>query len=63
MGSLNKIKANQKDIDNWIKKYSTPNDYVLSDKLDGISVLYIYENFGNGSYIQKFYTRGNGSTG
>ena len=56
MPSLNKRKESA-SIDSWLEKY--PGPYVLSDKLDGISLLIHY--LGNGSY--KLYTRGNGSSG
>ena len=40
MGSMDKIKNNEKELNNWIKKYNNENGYVLSDfKLDGISGL------------------------
>lgn len=52
MGSMKKFKPdNDKDIKNWMKKYSGP--YVISDKLDGVS----------GLYDGKLYTRGDGTHG
>lgn len=52
MGSLDKIKDNEKELDKWKKTYSGP--YVISEKLDGISCL-LYNN--------NLYTRGNGIYG
>ena len=43
------------DLQKWIKKYNT-NDYVISEKLDGISAYY-------NKAENKLYTRGNGKTG
>lgn len=54
MGSLNKIRDNQKAIDNWKKKFKGP--YYVSEKLDGISALYDTSH-------KKIYTRGNGTYG
>lgn len=56
MGSLDKVKNEQKVLDNWIKRYDGP--YVLSDKLDGNSGLLMYAN---GEL--KLYSRGNGTHG
>ncbi len=56
MGSLDKIKTDERVINNWIKKY--PGNYVLSDKIDGISgLLHIRDG------IYNLYTRGNGESG
>ena len=57
MGSLTKVKP--PDVEKWIKKYPTP-PYMVSDKLDGISLLLEYsEGYG----APKVYTRGNGDVG
>ena len=56
MGSLDKIKDDEKAIDSWKKKYS--GSAILSDKLDGISCLF-YKNDND----IKIYTRGNGTEG
>ncbi len=53
MGSQTKIKENNKELLKWKTKYNT-NSYVISDKLDGVSALYINN---------KLYTRGNGEYG
>jgi len=59
LGSQNKIKyGNYKEIDNWFNKYKSPSNYVISEKLDGISCLLVVSN---GSI--KMYTRGNGLIG
>lgn len=56
LGSQNKIKDSDVEITNFKKKYS--GDYVISDKLDGISCLIVY-NKGD----ITLYTRGNGTEG
>jgi len=56
MGSLDKIKDDQKAIDSWKKKYK--GSAIVSDKLDGISCLF-YKNDND----IKIYTRGNGKEG
>ena len=56
MGSMNKIKSNEKVIKNWTLRYKGP--YLISTKLDGISGLY---DTRNGQ--RKLYTRGNGREG
>jgi len=56
MGSLDKIKDNEKAIHNWKKKYDGSS--IISDKLDGISCLF----YKNNDDI-KIYTRGNGTEG
>lgn len=56
MGSLDKIKDDEKAIDSWKKKYK--GSAIVSDKLDGISCLF-YKNDND----IKIYTRGNGSEG
>ena len=58
MGSMDKIKNNDKELNNWIKKYNSDDGYVLSDKLDGISGLLYYDN-----NVIKLYTRGDGYKG
>lgn len=55
MASLDKIKSEDK-LDAWIDDYSGP--YVVSDKLDGVSALLVFDN---GSC--KMYTRGDGEYG
>lgn len=54
MGSLNKIKPDEGDLEKWLEKYKGP--YVISDKLDGISAQ-IYHDPKSGL---KMYTRGEG---
>ena len=56
MGSMNKIKSDQKVLQSWTKKYAGP--YVCSAKLDGISAL-----FDGRTAQKKLYTRGNGTVG
>jgi NAD-dependent DNA ligase len=54
LGSQTKIKTD-KALQNWLKKYKT-NNYLISEKLDGISALYLVKE-------NKLYTRGNGKIG
>ena len=57
MGSMNKLKTPEK-INQWFKKYNEDN-YVISDKLDGISGLLICTKTGK----RDLYSRGNGVIG
>lgn len=58
LGSQNKIKyGNIKDLDNWFSKFNKPTEYVVSEKLDGISCLFINDNG------IKIFTRGDGIYG
>lgn len=54
MGSLNKIKPDEGDLEKWLEKYKGP--FVISDKLDGISAQ-IYSDPKSGL---KMFTRGEG---
>lgn len=56
MGSLDKIKDNTKEVDKWKGKYQ--GNYIISEKLDGISCLLIYSKGET-----KMLTRGNGEYG
>ncbi len=55
MYSMNKIKDDPIKLKKFFQKYT--GEYVISDKLDGISALYINEE------TEKLYTRGNGKIG
>jgi len=55
MGSLNKIKPDEGDLEKWLQKYKGP--FVISDKLDGISAQ-IYSDPKSGL---KMFTRGEGN--
>lgn len=57
LGSLDKIKPGTRKLEIWFEKYKGP--YVLSDKLDGISGLLVYQKSGELS----IYTRGDGKIG
>lgn len=56
MGSMNKIKNDEEQLNKWINKFSGP--YIISYKIDGISALYTKKNG-----IEKLYTRGKGNEG
>lgn len=56
MGSMDKIKSDEKVLAKWINSNSGP--YLISDKLDGISCLIVID----GTSV-NMYTRGNGEIG
>lgn len=56
LGSLDKIKDNDVEITKWLKKYE--GEYIISEKLDGISCLL----YNDGSKF-NLYTRGDGFVG
>ena len=56
MPSMDKKKPNTAAIDTWLNTYNSPNQYVLSVKLDGVSGLY-------DGRTKQLYTRGNGIVG
>lgn len=56
MGSLDKIKETPEVLSKWTKKFS--GNYLISDKLDGVSALLHVKN-----NTIKMYTRGNGTKG
>ena len=56
MYSMNKIKNDPTKLKNYFQKYL--GNFVVSDKLDGVSALYV-----NNSTEKKLYTRGNGKIG
>jgi len=51
MGSMDKDKNTHNLLTNWVQKYNG-NGYVLSDKLDGLSALYV-----NNNNTKKLFTR------
>lgn len=56
MGSLDKITPDTSALEKWKKDYT--GDYLVSDKLDGVSALLIKQND-----VYKLYTRGDGNYG
>ena len=56
MPSMDKIKADAAELENWKNKYTGP--YIISGKADGVSVLYSTEN-----ETPTLFTRGNGTVG
>lgn len=61
MMSLNKRKENE-DIVKWIEKYNSKN-VILTDKLDGLSIIGIYERDKGNNMNIKLLTRGDGYNG
>ena len=69
MGSMDKIKPNKNLIEKWSKKY--PGDYLISEKLDGMSCLLVLPNEITGKDEKskkdikniKLYSRGDGEKG
>ena len=60
LGSQDKIKHEDiKELNTWFLKYNNPAEYLISEKLDGISCLIVVDN--KGKY--KIYTRGDGYFG
>jgi len=58
LGSLDKIKLEDTNkLENWLEKYKS-EEYIISDKLDGVSALFVSKE-GN----TKLYTRGDGIIG
>ena len=57
MGSMNKIKTKD-GLTTWLTKYPIDSEFVISDKLDGISALYV-----NDHGKITLYSRGNGQLG
>lgn len=60
MGSMDKIKDDPRALDNF--KSTFKNNYVVSDKLDGISALFIMRHHG-ATTRTHLYSRGNGNVG
>jgi NAD-dependent DNA ligase len=61
MGSMDKIKPGKDQIEKWSIKF--PGNYIVSEKLDGISCLMTIEIGGGDEHVIKLYTRGDGSVG
>ena len=58
MGSLDQVRTDS-DIENWLKRVQPEGCLVITDKLDGVSGLLVY-NYGK---LQIAYSRGNGVEG
>ena len=61
LGSMDKIKTDEKLIDKWKKEFKGP--YLISDKLDGISCLLVFDPIESKNNKIKLYTRGDGNFG
>lgn len=57
MGSMDKIKADQKTLDTFLVKYK--DQFVMSEKLDGVSALVVVDT----DQKVSMFTRGDGGTG
>ena len=60
LGSLKKIKE-EAELTRWMQNY--PGPYVIEDKIDGLTLLYVLTINLNGSRTEKLYTRGAGTVG
>jgi NAD-dependent DNA ligase len=58
LGSMNKCKE-QKDIDRWCDRYREESEFIVEDKLDGVSCLMIVDS----KQTISLYTRGDGTVG
>lgn len=67
MPSMNKIKSSFSDVDSkiekWVKEYNIPAQYVYSDKLDGVSGMYVFNKQCSINKQHQLFTRGNGKIG
>jgi NAD-dependent DNA ligase len=67
MPSMNKIKTSFKDVDKriekWLSKYNNPDEYIYSQKLDGVSGMYVFDRNLPKEKQHRLYTRGNGKLG
>ncbi len=61
MGSMDKIKPGKEQVEKWSIKY--PGEYVISEKLDGMSFLMTVKFDGLSKNEIKLYTRGDGIYG
>lgn len=61
MGSMNKMKA--AEVPAFIQAQGPPHSYVVSDKLDGVSALAVFDAGGAAAAGPSLYTRGNGRVG
>lgn len=64
--SLDKIKSGKKEdakkLEEWLRSFPNDNDYIVADKVDGVSGLYTVQH--HGSTVKcRLYTRGNGLKG
>lgn len=62
LGSMSKVKPGSRELENWLKKYDTPQ-YFISEKLDGLSGLLVIKLRNNNELSSVLYSRGNGSIG
>ena len=65
MGSMDKVK-NEGALQKWMERNPSVDQYVITDKLDGVSALFVVScntNTNTPKQIRHLYTRGNGSEG
>lgn len=67
MPSMNKIKTSFADVDKklekWLSTNTSPKRYLYSEKLDGVSGMYVYDSSLEEDRRHQLYTRGNGKIG
>lgn len=67
MPSMNKIKTSFADVDKkiekWLSTNTSPKRYIYSEKLDGVSGMYVYDSSLEEDRRHQLYTRGNGKIG
>ena len=61
LGSINKVKPGEKVLTKWLKEH--PGSVLISEKLDGLSCLFIIEKHESGKYKMFLYKHGDGNEG
>jgi len=61
LGSINKVKPGEKVLTKWLKEH--PGSVLISEKLDGLSCLFIIEKDESGKYKMFLYKHGDGNEG
>jgi DNA ligase (NAD+) len=61
LGSINKVKPNEKVLTKWLKEHN--GSILISEKIDGLSCLLIIEKSENGKYKMFLYKHGDGYEG
>ena len=61
LGSINKVKPGEKVLTKWLKEH--PGSVLISEKLDGLSCLFIIEKHESDKYKMFLYKHGDGNEG